>query len=169
MSRALHLHDDRLARVRARAVHLRDRRARERRLVERGEELLDGAAEAALDLARGPRAIGSGGQSSCSASSSSTQCDGQDVGAGREELAELDEGRPELDEELAEARGGLAVAVGGSGAAVDGGRVAPEHVAEARALEVRAEAVPRDDRRDLAEPVQILEGRAASIAGRTRL
>ncbi len=54
-ARALHLHDHPLAGVRAGAVDLGDGRARERPLVEGGEDRLDRPAEPALDLARAPR------------------------------------------------------------------------------------------------------------------
>ena len=162
---ALYLHDDRLARVSHRAVHLRDRRARERDLVERREQLLDGATQASLDLAED---LGDGQRRAVVLQRLELfdPVGGEQVRPGREELPELRERRPELGEELAEPRGGLAIrrrqrrAVGRRG-------VAAEHVAEPRLLEVRAEAVPRDRVGDLAEPVQILEGALEHATGRT--
>jgi hypothetical protein len=97
---AQHLDRDVLARLAVlrrgdREVHLGDRGRRDRRVVEAGEERLDRAAEFRLDGAARLRA-GKGRQAVLQFGKVSGQLLAQQIGPGREELAELDETRPQL-------------------------------------------------------------------------
>ena len=78
---------------------------------------------------------------------------GSDVGAHREQLAELDEGRAELVEELAEVLAALPTALPSTIAvAVPAAR---DQVGQLVALEEVAEAVPDGDLGDLRQPAEV--------------
>ena len=136
-------------------VHLRDRGARERRLLERGEQRLDRAAEPALDLAA-DLGEGEGRAVVLERLELLDPVRGEEVGPRREQLAELRERRPQLGEELPEPHRRAPVGLG-QGLALAELDVPAELLLEPRAGEVGAEAVLRHRRRDLTQAVQILE------------
>ncbi len=136
----LHLDDD-LAPVRKhRPVYLPDRGRRERLAVELEEEALDRLAQV---LADHPLDVGEGEGADVVLERAQLGDDVRrdDVGSGREQLAELDEGRAELVEQLAQV-----TPAGGRGARV--GAAAP-------LIDEEAEAVAHGDLRDLAEPPEV--------------
>ena len=98
----LHLDNDFVAVRQRRAVHLADRRRRDRRLVEAEEGLLERKTEVGLD--DGPRLRErERADVVLQAAQLGDDVRRDDVGPRREQLAELDERRPELVEHLAEA------------------------------------------------------------------
>jgi hypothetical protein len=78
-------------------MHLGDRGGRDRPLLEAGEQRLDRAAKLALDCGAGGGAV-EGRQPVLQLGEVGRQLLAEEVGAGREELAELDERRAELVE-----------------------------------------------------------------------
>ena len=139
--RALHLDGD-LAAVREhRPVHLADRGGRERLCVELEEEPLDRLAELLADHALD---VGERERPDVVLQPAQLGDDVRrdDVGPGREQLAELDEGRPELVEHLAQ----MAAAAR---------RRSTASVPRRRSSMSEAEAVPDGDLGDLAEPPDV--------------
>ena len=160
--RPLHL-DDHLVAVREhRPVHLADRRGCDRRLSELDERLLERQAEFAFDdlphlrererahVVLQPAQLGDDVRR-------------DDVGPGREQLAELDERRPELVEHLAQVPPALR-AGGRLGARLDPRRPR-KNVGELVALEEVAEAVPDGHLRDLREPAHLARARSSRHPG----
>ncbi len=172
-ARPLHLHDDPLAARGSGAVDLGDRRARERPSSSSANSSSTRRPRPALDLARRISADGEGRAVVLERLELLDPVGGQEVRPGGEELPELDEGGPELGQQLPEARRGLAVRRRQGLALRRQARRARAPRASARAREVGAEAVPRHRRRDLAQPVQVLESprehRSRTVAsGRSR-
>ena len=156
-TRALHLHRDAVAVRQHGAVHLSDRRRRDRRLLELEEEPLDLEPELGLDHGAGL----------CERERTNVVlelpqlCDDvgrNDVGARRQQLPELDERRPELVEHLAEAR-----ATGRRLRHVDP-RPERQEVAQPVSLEEVAEPVTDRDLRDLGQPADVPRGRRHGIS-----
>ncbi len=136
------------------AVHLADRGRRDRPLLELDEELLELEPELALDdLAhRGER---HGPHVVLEPAQLGDDVRRHDVGAGREQLPELDERRAELVEQLAQAD-----AACGTFLRLGRRPVPPrEQVGQLVAFEEVAEAVPDRDLRDLREPAEVPAGR----------
>ncbi len=158
-ARTLDLDRDVGAGVGARPVHLRDRRAGRRHGVEPGEDLVGRAAEAELDLAADGR-DGHGLAGVLEQGELGDPRRREDVAAAGEQLPELHVGGAQVHEHLAEAR--RVAAIGGrsrpraSGLRSRTGR----RGAEPDPLQVSAEAVAGDDRGDLAEAVQVVDGLA---------
>ena len=149
--RPLHL-DGHAAAVRKRgAVDLADRRRGYRGRVEVGEELLDAQlellADDTLDVVVGDRT-----DVVLELLQLEHDVGRDDVGAGREQLAELDEGRAELVEHLTQ----VPAALGGAGHFRVQLRAAGEEVGQAMGLEEVAEAVPDRDLGDLGDPAKVL-------------
>ena len=136
----LHLHGDQAPARELRKVHLPDRRGRDGHRVERGEELLDRRAQVLLDHPLDVR-VRERTHRVLELAQLGDDLGRHDVGAGREELAELHERRPELVEHLAQ------VAAERRQVLVVDHRRAPQSAP----LEDEAEAVPRCDLRDLAQ------------------
>ena len=140
-ARALHLDRDEAAAGELGEVHLADRGRRDRDRVERGEELVDRRPQVLLDhpldvgVRERPHVV-------LELAQLGDDLGRDDVGAGREQLAELDERRPELVERLAQV-----AAERGQVLVVDHGRAAKR-----APLEHEPEAVPRRHLRDLAQP-----------------
>ena len=108
---ALHLDRDLPPVRQRRAVHLTDRRSGERRLVEVEEEALE--REPSVSIASRACSNGNGRTSSWSERSSAMTSGGRyEIGAHREELAELHERGTQLVEHLAEVAATLDVASG---------------------------------------------------------
>src|SRR4051794_55910 len=158
-ARALHLDGDALPGRQRRTVHLADRRGRDGRAVELEEEPVDGVAELlfenALDVLERhrPHVV-----------LQTAQLDDDvrrhDVGARRQQLAELDERRPELVEHLAQ----VLAARGARGAFLQHVRralrlVTGDQVGETVRLEEVAETVPDGDLCDLREAAEITRRR----------
>ena len=149
-ARPLHLDRDPAPVRQGRAVHLADRRGRDRRRLEVEEQPLERVPELLLDHPLGllererPHVVLQPAQLD-------DDVGRHDVGPGREELPELHERRPELVEHLAQvlaARGRRAVLGRDVGEAVLR-RAARQEVAELVRLEEVAEAVAHHDLRDL--------------------
>ena len=150
--RPLHLDDDLIAVRQHRAVHLADRRRRDRRLAELEERLLERQSQLLLDhLAhlreRERRHV------VLEAAELGDDVRGDDIRPRREQLAELDERRTELVEHLAQVPSTLG-AGSGLGARLDP-RGPRQHVGELVPLEEVAEAVPDRDLGDLGETADL--------------
>jgi hypothetical protein len=162
--RALDLDGDAAAVREGGAVHLADRGGGDRRRVEVGEELLDAQLEVLADdaldvLVRDrPDVV-------LELLQLGHDVGRDDVGAGREELAELDEGRAELVEHLAQ----VPAALGGAGRGGAEPRAARAAGRSGGGLEEVAEAVPDRDLGDLGDPAEVpAAGRARHALSVTR-
>ena len=149
--RPLHLHRDAVAVRQHRPVHLADRRSGHRHFLELEERLLDRQTELGLDrpldvgVRYGPHVV-------LELLELDEDVRGHDVGARREQLAELDERRPELVEHLAQVASALrALAVPHRRELL----VPGQEVGQPVALEEVAEPVPDRDLRDLAQAAEI--------------
>ena len=120
-------------------MHLPDRRGRERLVVELGEQALDRLAELLRDRPLDVR-VRERPDVVLEAAQLGDDVGRHDVGPGREQLAELDEGRPELVEHLAQVPAAR--------------RALDRRVGRLVALDRIAEAVPDGDLGDLAQTAQ---------------
>ncbi len=160
--RTLHLDDDRVAVRQDRTVHLADRRGRDRRLAELQERLLEREAQLVLDdLAH----LGEGERRHVVLEPAQLGDDVRrdDVGPGREQLAELDERRTELVEHLPQ----VAPALGahrGVRARLDPSPPG-QQVGQLVPLEEVAEAVPDCHLRDLREAADLARARSRRHPG----
>jgi len=147
-ARPLHLHRDRPPVRERRAVHLADRRGRDRLLVEVEEEACDRVAELGFDHLRRV-GIRERAHVVLERAQLGDDVGRDDVGARREQLPELHEGRAELLEHLPEmlaARGHAVLRRGGEPGL---GRAPRQKVGELVRLEPVAEAVARHHLRNL--------------------
>jgi hypothetical protein len=152
--RALHLDGDAVAVREGGAVHLADRRGRDRGLLELGEQLFDRELELLADDALYVL-VREGAHVVLERLKLGEDVGRNDVGAGREELAELDESRAELVEHLAQVLAPLGRAALGRHALAAG-----DQVGQTVGLEEVAEAVLDRDLRDLGDAPEVPRLRA---------
>ena len=143
------------------AVGLGDGGGSQRRLVKGAEERVEGFAKGSFDL--GANAIeGLGRHVVLQAGELLDVFARQQVDAGREDLAEFDEGRAQLVQEAPEALWGAALRDFG---VFLNRLLAAEDLRKRLAVELVAKAVPQGEARDLADALHLLNGLEHRLRG----